>query len=265
MNDRKQKVLALGRTAEMLAWKDGWALKLFFDWFPAEGVRYEARLARAIHAAELPVPGVGEIVELDGRLGLPYERLYGPSMEAQLLSEPGRLAENAQILAELQATIHASGPVPGVPRQQEKLKRKIREARGLSQGQANKLIEALEALPDGDRLCHGDLHPANVVLTANGPVVIDWIDATLGNPLADVARSAIIMGGTEARAAQDDPALAGFVRQFLEAYEAYYFEKRPGGAAEYDAWWPIIAGARMDEGIEDLQDWLLAQVEKGLR
>ena len=79
------------------------------------------------------------------------------------------------------------------------------------------------------------MHPANVVLTAEGPVVIDWIDATLGNALADVARSAIIMGGAEARFIQEDLALAGFVRQYLEAYEGNYFEQRPGGAAEFEA------------------------------
>ena len=132
MRQHKHEVLALGRTAEMLAWKDGWALKLFFDWFPEDAVRYEARLAAAIHAARLPVPAAGEIVALNGRLGLPYERLHGPSMEAQLLSEPGTLAKNARLLAELQVTIHTSGPVPGVPRQREQLKRKIRAAPGLS-------------------------------------------------------------------------------------------------------------------------------------
>ena len=216
----------------MLAWEDGWALKLFFDWFPEDAVRYEARLAEAIHAAGLPVPATGEIVKMDGRLGLPYERLYGPSMEAQLLSEPASLAKNTRMLAELQATIHASGPMPGVLRQREQLKRKIHAAQGLSQDQVDKLIEALEALPDGDRLCHGDMHPANVILTAEGPVVIDWIDATVGSPLADVTRSAVIMGGAEARAAQDDPTLAGFVRRFLAAYERHYFEQKAGDKVE---------------------------------
>jgi uncharacterized protein (TIGR02172 family) len=264
MSRQKREVLAQGRTAEMLAWKDGWALKLFFDWFPDDGVSHEARLARAVHAAGLPVPAVGEIVELDGRLGLPYERLFGRSMLEELDGEPETLSRNARILAELQTKIHSSGSQPGVPGQREKLKRKIHEAPGLSQGQVKRLIKALEQLPDGDRLCHGDMHPANVILTAGGPVVIDWIDATLGNPLADVARSQIILGGVGARVSQANKALVDLVGRFLAIYEEYYFELRPGGAAECEAWRPVIAAARMNEGIEEQQEWLLAQVEAGL-
>jgi aminoglycoside phosphotransferase (APT) family kinase protein len=36
-------------------------------------------------------------------------------------------------------------------------------------------------------VCHGDFHPANVVLTPRGPVVIDWDTATRGHPVGDIA------------------------------------------------------------------------------
>ncbi len=32
----------------------------------------------------------------------------------------------------------------------------------------------LNALPDGDFLCHGDFHPDNVMMTSGDPVLIDW-------------------------------------------------------------------------------------------
>jgi len=38
----------------------------------------------------------------------------------------------------------------------------------------------LAALPDGNALCHGDLHPGNVLLTERGPVIIDCSAATRG-------------------------------------------------------------------------------------
>ena len=31
----------------------------------------------------------------------------------------------------------------------------------------------LNALPDGDFLCHGDFHPDNVMMTSGDPVLID--------------------------------------------------------------------------------------------
>ncbi|TMA37195.1 MAG: aminoglycoside phosphotransferase family protein, partial [Deltaproteobacteria bacterium] len=43
----------------------------------------------------------------------------------------------------------------------------------------------LETLPDGDQLCHGDMHPGNIMLSRRGPMVIDWTNARRGHPAAD--------------------------------------------------------------------------------
>ena len=45
----------------------------------------------------------------------------------------------------------------------------------------------------GDRLVHLDLHPANVLLTASGPAVIDWPNAGRGDGLADVATTWVVL------------------------------------------------------------------------
>jgi aminoglycoside phosphotransferase (APT) family kinase protein len=58
------------------------------------------------------------------------------------------------------------------------------------------LAQALEFLPpqaSSPRLCHGDLHPSNVLLAADGPMIVDWFDASRGDPLADVARSVLTL------------------------------------------------------------------------
>src|SRR3546814_7594415 len=54
-------------------------------------------------------------------------------------------------------------------------------------------LPILDALPDGDRLCHGDYHPGNVIETAGGPVVIDWPAVTRGHPDADYARTLLLL------------------------------------------------------------------------
>lgn len=69
--------IAVGRTAEIYEWGEGQILKLFRDWFPAHSVQNEARNARAVHAAGSPVPAVGEVIEINGRLRLIYERVEG--------------------------------------------------------------------------------------------------------------------------------------------------------------------------------------------
>ena len=48
-------------------------------------------------------------------------------------------------------------------------------------------------MPEGDRLCHGDFHPINVLGEVSRPVVIDWPDACRGDPAADLCRSYLLL------------------------------------------------------------------------
>ena len=60
-------------------------------------------------------------------------------------------------------------------------------AEAATEGQA--LLEAIAEMPDGDRLCHGDFHPLNILGDTADPLIIDWPDARRGEPAADVCRS----------------------------------------------------------------------------
>ena len=55
------------------------------------------------------------------------------------------------------------------------------------------LHQRLHAIPyDGARLVHFDLHPDNVLLGPDGPVLIDWTNAHGGDPDADAALTWLI-------------------------------------------------------------------------
>ncbi|MFI5679492.1 phosphotransferase [Streptomyces cellulosae] len=60
-----------------------------------------------------------------------------------------------------------------------------------------RLLRQLHTLParhpPAARVLHLDLHPDNVVLTADGPRVIDWTDAEAGDPGLDWGVSAMIL------------------------------------------------------------------------
>ena len=51
----------------------------------------------------------------------------------------------------------------------------------------------MESLPDGDRICHGDFHPDNLIMTKAGPVIIDWEFGAKGVPEADIARTVVLV------------------------------------------------------------------------
>jgi len=257
---------ASGRTADVYAWDDDHVLKLFHDWFPLEDIEYEARIARAVHASGLPVPLAGDIIRVNQRHSLLYERLDGPSMLQMLTRRPWRVFHYARRSSILHAQMHTQHPTPAfrenVPAQREKLRRKIQQATVLPHALRSALLTALQAMPGGERICHGDFHPGNVLLTDQGEIVIDWIDATCGNPLADVARTTIILLGAVAGHQVPSPFMQVFVRLFHMIYLHHYVELRPGGRDEYRRWLPIVAAARLSEGMPELENWLIEQAQR---
>jgi uncharacterized protein (TIGR02172 family) len=262
MNEDIGAPIAYGRTAEIYDWQNGQVLKLFYSWYELENIEYEARIARAIQTSGLPVPTVGNVIRVNGRHGLVYQRLEGESMLTRMTYKPWRVLEYARQMAELHFKMHTSPVQAELPSQRQILRRKIHQADILPEHLRAKVLTALETMPDHNRLCHGDFHPNNILMTVQGEIVIDWIDASNGNPLADVARTTIIaLGAVETHQIQGlQPNY--LIRLLHAAYIHYYFKLSPVGKAEYNRWIPIVAAARLSENIPGLQKWLIAKVEK---
>ncbi len=271
--------IAYGRTAEIYAWQEGQVLKLFYDWFTLENIQSEAQKTRAIHAIGLPVPEVGEIIRVNGRYGLIYQRADGDSLFKIFQRRPWNILGYARRMAQLQVRIHARASPADLPSQRETLKSNILHATALTRPLRGRVLAVLATMPDGDRLCHGDFHPGNILATKQGDIIIDWIHACAGNPLADLARTTNLTLGLTDTAQVDRPFLSFgssrrghlgnslfqvFCRICYPAYLHYYFRFRPGGEEEYHRWLPIVAAARLSDGIPELETMLIQQVESNL-
>jgi len=254
--------IARGRTADVFDWDDGYILKLFHNWFSVEDIEYELRIARAVHASGVKTPAAREMVQVDGRNGLIYERAEGTSMLRIFQRKPWKVFSFARTLAHLHVEMHNSRFDADVPDQRGRLQRKINRAEALPTQLKTALLNSLHPLPDGDRVCHGDFHPDNVLLSGKDTIIIDWIDATRGNPLADVARTSIILLGAVASSNVANPLPKIFVQTFHSTYLREYFRLRPHGQDEYQRWLPIVAGARLTEGIHEQEKWLVEQAGK---
>ena len=249
--------MAEGRTAEIFLWEEDHVLKLYRDWCPSDWVEYESRVAHAIHAAGIPSPAPGEIVEVRGRRGLIYERVQGISMLQDLNARPWMLPRYARSLAELQAEIHSKS-IPGLPGYKARLQHDIRTTEHVSEDLREKFLTELETLPEGDKVCHGDFHPGNVILTGNGPVVIDWMTACTGSPWADVARTSMILTiGAKAAGKQVNPLIRLVVGLYHRVYLNRYLALTPDTQQELPRWARIIAAARLREGIIPEQEALI--------
>ena len=254
------KPLASGRTAEVYDWKPGWVLKLFFAWSEPGIADYERRITAAICATGLPFPMVGDIICINGRVGLLYEKCEGQSMDDDLHKHFFHGTKHARRMAELHTEMHAKIMQADIASTRHRLEHKIRDAKPLPENIRTAALKALETMPDGDRLCHGDFHPGNILLSRSKPTTIDWIDASIGSPLADVARTSIMLLGS---AATESTWFLRYGIRILHAiYLRRYFQLCPDGKDEYRRWLPIVAAGRLNEGIVEQESWLLAQTGK---
>jgi aminoglycoside phosphotransferase (APT) family kinase protein len=177
---------ASGRDADVYAIDESWVLRRYRSGYP---VRDEADFMRWVAKYDYPVPAVRHVDGAD----MVIERLTGPTLaEAAIAGEVSPL-ELGKIHADLHRRLHGIPAPSGAP---------------------------------GLVVMHGDLHPDNVILTADGPVVIDWRNAEEGPPEFDIAMTAIIFAQVAL-----DPAFASLspmLRDALATYLADSIDPTPG-------------------------------------
>lgn len=165
-----------GGTADVHTWAKGQVVKLFREGIPPWICQQEALITQAAFAAGVPVPKVFGEVMLDGRFGIVFGRLDGPTLVQATRNGAVTFAEAGAIIASLGLSVHRMSP----PRKTFHLRGWMETAFKVSDDIAPKHIESgILALIDrlqqpGDGLCHGDIHPNNVIMTADGPRLIDW-------------------------------------------------------------------------------------------
>jgi aminoglycoside phosphotransferase (APT) family kinase protein len=254
-----------GREAEIFAWEPGTVLRLYRDGEAKELAERERVALSAVHSALEAVPEVRGEISLGGRPGLLMERLDGTNMLVELARRPWRLLELARLTGRLHAELHRIEAPPELPSLREKLERELRTGSGIPERLCDRARRTLEGLGDGDRLCHGDYWPGNVLLTTRGPVVIDWADATRGDAAGDLARTSLMM-----RVGSLPPGTPRLVRAtsslsawlFGAAYRRAYDHMRAHDARTAIPWRFVRAAERLGQGIPEERDGLLRELER---
>jgi aminoglycoside phosphotransferase (APT) family kinase protein len=169
--------MARGRTADVYALDPRTVLRRYRD---GGDVAAEAAVMTHLHRLGFPVPRVDAASGTD----LVMERVDGPTMAQALIDGELSWDVAAKLLADLHRRLHA--------------------------------LPARLSTTGGIRIRHLDLHPANVLISARGAVVIDWRNADEGAPELDVAMSALIIAqvGVD-QASAVAPVATRMVRCFL--------------------------------------------------
>lgn len=255
--------IALGRTAEVFALGEGEILKLLRPGFPAGIVKHEADAARIVAHVYPGAPHLIRELSVDGRIGLVYERIDGPTMDSFVKAHLGQVQRLGRTLGELHATMHGADGA-GLADQVASIEAAIDGAASdLPIGARETALRRLVRMPSGSSVCHGDLHPGNVILGTARAVIIDWGNARTGNPVADVARSVYLIRDTPMQGAWLlRPVVGALRRQFVGAYLARYRELRTLDLTELRAWRLPILAARLAEGIDEERLGLLAAIQR---
>jgi aminoglycoside phosphotransferase (APT) family kinase protein len=192
------------------------------------------------------------------------EKVSGKILGDLMLDRKWLVVKYARILADVHARIH-SCDAPDLPSVQEHLERRITSVSFLPEQTKSAVLKFLNGLPDGEAICHGDFYIDNIMVASDKPVVIDWIVAGRGNPLADVARTWMLHGLASWPYIPPGRFVIDPLRAILNrAYIARYMRKRPFVRDELDRWLIPVLAARLAEGVEGERDRFLKLIEKGL-
>ena len=154
-------LIAKGRSADVFEYGDSTVLRRLRD--GRRVAEAEPAVMRAVRAAGYPVP---EVFEVDGP-DMVMERVAGVDMVKGIERRPWRGRRYGRILADLHRRL-SEIPWDG-----------------------GRHVPGAYGAPEV--YVHGDLHPMNVILTDQGPVVIDWEGARVGPRDADVAITWMLM------------------------------------------------------------------------
>lgn len=264
------RFLAGGREAEIFLRPDGTVLKLMRSSERAPALHHEAAalaaVSAAVSAAGVRVPAVVELVEVDGRPGLVMERVEGPNLLQVLSRRPYEVFRAGRQIARVHARLHDTIGPGTLPSLRPMLEHRIAGG-SLQLSVRSQVLEVLAGLPDDDRLCHGDFHFGNLLGSFSDPVVIDWSAASRGDPLADVARTRLLLG--LGAPGPDAPALVRVLapvcrRGVVASYLRSYGRERRFAPASLDAWTLVQAAARLEESISEERPALLELVRRHL-
>ena len=222
------------------------AIKVFDANFSKSDILNEALNQARVEDAGVRVPTVLEVSVIDGKWAIVSEYIPGKTL-AQLMEEnPQEKDAYLEQFVDLQMDVHTHR-APLLNKLHDKMKRKIDET-GLDATTRYELHTRLDSTPHHNKVCHGDFNPSNIIMSENGPYILDWSHATQGNASADVARTYLLF----------------WLNGDLDGAKKYLnlFCKKSDTARQYvERWLPIVAASQSVKGKPQEREFLLSWVD----
>ncbi|QZY88094.1 phosphotransferase family protein [Exiguobacterium acetylicum] len=204
-----------GATATVMMMSDERVRKYFHESIEIQRIIQEFRMLEELERTVVPTPDV-YAVELKDSPFIEMQRVDGSEMLE--LFEPERITDFLNTFATLHQRIHQQQSRVA-PEWYDVTQQKVHHLPPALRLKAERLLEKLH-IPQQQGLLHGDFHFQNILVTADDTfVVIDWHDATIGPPIADVARTLLLLR-TAGEITVPDEVRRYVCREYLDRYQA---------------------------------------------
>lgn len=182
---RERVLIGEGMMAKVYLW-NGYAYKCFVEDYRDDWIAYEMRIQNTINKT-----GLSTVRYYPSELAHSIKMDY---INGIVLADKIRQDKYKGGLDDLLEVFQGVHEITGVdlPRLNPFLLREIRNV-NIEDSKKELAYHYIGELSDGDTLCHLDFHFLNLMYTENGYVIIDWVNAKIGNPIYDYARSYVIL------------------------------------------------------------------------
>ena len=237
-----EKIIAV-RT-DKTVYRDGdLAVKVFGSHYDKADILNEALNQARVEEIGLNVPRVEEVCKIDGKWAIVTDYIEGKTLQRLMDENPDKFDEYLDKFVDLQLEVQRK-TCPMLNSLTEKMQKKISQA-DLDATCRDELHTRLAAMPKHNKVCPGDFHPSNIIITDEGKAyILDWSHVTQGNASADAARTYLLF----------------WLEGNIEGAEKYLnlFCKKSDTAKQYvQKWIPIVAASQSVKGKPEEKEFLL--------
>lgn len=194
----------------------------------------------------LSIPKLLEVTKIEGKWSIVNQFISGKTLAVLMEENPDRFDEYLNLFVDLQLEVHRQR-APMLNKLKDKMQGKISQTT-FDATTRYELHTRLEAMPNHNKVCHGDFNPSNIIISDDGtPFILDWSHATQGNAAADAARTYMLfmLDGKEDAA---------------EKYLDLFCQKSDTAKQYVQKWMPIVAASqtvkKKPEELEFLTRWV---------
>lgn len=178
-------LIGQGKMAKVYLW-NGFAYKCFQKGYPDDWIQYEMDIQSSVSKTGLPM---ANYYQSEIPCSIKMDFINGVTLADRIRRE--KYKNGLEDLFDIFFKVHEKKNVD-IPRLNPYLLREISNM-DMEPSIKERALEYVSDISDDNVLCHLDHHFSNLMYAKDGYYIIDWVNAKLGNPIYDFARTYVVI------------------------------------------------------------------------